>query len=262
MSDYTLTVPEAVYSRARQIAEETSQKVDEVLLGDGNTALQIMDRFLPAEWQTALGYIGLMLCLARSIPAASAATRAGEWPRLSGFALEGKTVGLLGLGSIGKEVARRLCGFACRLVAHDPAPDAAFAAEHGVTLLPLAEVTSQADFLSLHLPVLPDTHGLVNAALLVQMKRGAFLINTSRGELIDEAALFEALQSGHLRGAALDAFAAEPPGAGHPLLTLPQVIATPHMGAHADSAANAMGWGALKDCLAVLSGEQPLNRVI
>lgn len=206
--------------------------------------------------------IGLMLCLARSIPAASAATRAGEWPRLSGFALEGKTVGLLGLGSIGKEVARRLCGFACRLVAHDPAPDAAFAAEHGVTLLPLAEVTSQADFLSLHLPVLPDTHGLVNAALLVQMKRGAFLINTSRGELIDEAALFEALQSGHLRGAALDAFAAEPPGAGHPLLALPQVIATPHMGAHADSAANAMGWGALKDCLAVLSGEQPLNRVI
>lgn len=93
------------------------------------------------------------------------------------------------------------------------------------------------------------------------MKPGAFLVNTSRGELVDETALYGALKSGHLAGAALDVFAAEPLPANHPLLTLPQVIATPHTGAHADSATTAMGWSALKNCLAVLSGQEPQNRV-
>lgn len=206
--------------------------------------------------------IGLILSLARMIPAASAATKAGEWPRLSGIALEGKTVGLLGLGAIGKQVARRLCGFDCTIVAYDPAPDEAFAEECGLTLLPPGEVIARADFLSLHLPVSPETEGMVNAAFLAQMKEGAFLINTSRGELIDEKALLDALRSGQLRGAALDAFAKEPPGADNPLLALPQVIATPHMGAHTDGATNAMGWAALRDCLAVLSGEEPAHRVV
>ncbi len=206
--------------------------------------------------------IGLMLSLARMIPAASAATKAGEWPRLSGIALEGKTVGLLGLGAIGKQVARRLCSFDCTIIAHDPAPDEAFAEECGLTLLPPGEVIARADFLSLHVPVSPETAGMVNAAFLAQMKEGAFLINTSRGELIDEKALLDALQSGRLRGAGLDAFAKEPPSADNPLLALPQVIATPHMGAHTDGATNAMGWAALRDCLAVLSGEEPTYRVI
>ena len=206
--------------------------------------------------------VGLMLSLARSIPQANAATKAGGFPRLEGVALEGKVVGLLGLGAIGKQVARRLRGFDCTVLAFDTAPDERFAQARGVGLRTRAEVVSRADFLSLHLPVLPETRGLVNAAFLHQMKRGAFLINTARGELVDEAALLEALRSGHLRGAALDAFATEPPPPDHPLLALPQVIATPHTGAHTDGATNAMGRMALRDCLAVLRGEEPAHRVV
>jgi D-3-phosphoglycerate dehydrogenase len=205
--------------------------------------------------------VGLMLALARMIPQADAATKAGEWPRLAGVSLEGKVVGLLGLGSIGKQVARRLAGFDCQVLAYDPVADEAFAREQGVTLLAREEVVRRADFLSLHVPVLPETRGMVDQTFLSHMQPGAFLINTARGELIDEAALLAALQSGHLRGAALDAFAQEPPGADNPLFALPQVIATPHTGAHTDGATNAMGWGALRDCLAVLRGQEPAHRV-
>jgi D-3-phosphoglycerate dehydrogenase len=103
---------------------------------------------------------------------------------------------------------------------------------------------------------------MVDAGFLAQMKPGAFLINTARGDLIDEAALFDALQDGKLRGAALDVFARQPPSKENPLLSLPQVIASPHMGAHTDSATNAMGWMALNECLAVLRGDNPKYRVV
>jgi phosphoglycerate dehydrogenase-like enzyme len=145
---------------------------------------------------------------------ADAATKAGHWPRLSGIALEGKVVGLIGPGAIGRQMARRLHGFDCRLVAHDPEADAEFARTHEIRLLPMDDVIARADFLSLH-----------------------------------------------LRGAALDAFSREPPGPDNPLLALPNVIATPHTGAHTDGAANAMGWGALRGCLAVLRGEAPAHAV-
>ncbi len=205
--------------------------------------------------------VGLMLALARSIPAADAATKSGHWPRLSGVSLEGKAVGLLGLGAIGRQVARRLQGFDCDIVAHDPAVDDAYASSAGVRLMPADEVVGQADFLSLHVPVLPSTRGMVDARFLGRMKQGAFLVNTARGELVDEEALVQALRSGHLRGAALDAFSSEPPDPDSLLLTLPNVIATPHTGAHTDGATNAMGWGALNDCLAVLRGEEPANPI-
>ncbi len=206
--------------------------------------------------------IGLMLALARSLPALVMQTKAGQWPRTTGLTLEGKTIGLIGLGAIGKQVALRLRCFGCRIVAYDPAADAAFAAAHGVALGSLDEVLRQADFLSLHVPLTPETRGMVNAGFLARMKPGAFLINTARGEIVDEAALLEALQNGHLRGVALDVFSRQPPDPHHPLLALPQVIATPHCGAHTDGALNAMGWGALRDCLAVLRGEEPAHRVI
>jgi D-3-phosphoglycerate dehydrogenase len=206
--------------------------------------------------------IGLMISLARMIPLANQETRAGKTPRIQGVSLEGKVVGLLGLGAIGKRVARRLQGFDCTVLAYDPAVDATAAQEVGAVLCSQEEVVAKSDFLSLHVPVLPETQGMVDASFLAQMKDGAFLINTARGELIDEVALFEALKSGHLRGAALDAFAQEPPSKDNPLFSLPQVIATPHMGAHTDGATNAMGWGALRDCLAVLRGEEPIHRVV
>jgi D-3-phosphoglycerate dehydrogenase / 2-oxoglutarate reductase len=206
--------------------------------------------------------VGLMLSLARMIPAANVMTHAGEWPRLSGVSLSGKVIGLIGFGAIGQAVARRLQGFGGEVIAADPFALARTAQEYGIILVNLDTVIARSDFLSLHVPVLPETNLMVNDTFLSCMKPGSFLINTARGELIDETALLNALVCGHLRGAALDCFSAEPPGAEHALLALPQVIVTPHAGAHTDDAVNAMGWGALNACLAVLRGETPAHRVV
>jgi phosphoglycerate dehydrogenase-like enzyme len=206
--------------------------------------------------------LGMMLSLARHIPAAVEATRRGEWPRISGTSLDRKVVGIVGLGAIGKAFVVRLSGFNCRILAYDPYPDFTFAEAQKITLVSLEEVLTHSDFLSLHLPLLPATHGMVNKEFIQKMKAGAYLINTSRGEIINEADLLSALQSGHLAGAALDAFSTEPPEPNNLLLKLPQVLVTPHMGAHADSATNAMGRMALEDCLAVLSGCAPRYRIV
>jgi D-3-phosphoglycerate dehydrogenase len=205
--------------------------------------------------------IGLILSLARSIPMASSQTKAGGWPRMRGITLNGKVVGLIGFGAIGKSVARRLSSFECTILATDTNPDHEYAQSLGVQLRSLDKIVRESDFISLHLPLLPATREMVNADFLSKMKPEAFLINTSRGEIIDEVALVKALEGGRLRGAALDVFTVQPPGKDNPLLALPQVIATPHMGSHTDGAANAMGWLALKDCLAVLRGEAPQHQV-
>jgi len=205
--------------------------------------------------------LGLMLALARQIPEAVEAVHQGKFPRYSGISIEGKTIGILGLGAIGKQLARRLSGFDCKIVAYDPFADAAFAKDNHIELASVDEVIGQADFVSLHLPLLPETRGIVNEAFLNKMKRGSFLINTSRGEAINEDALLKALQSGHLKGAGLDAFAVEPPDPKNPLLALPQVVATPHLGAQTDGATSTMGWLAMRDCLAVLKGEKPAFQV-
>lgn len=206
--------------------------------------------------------LGLMLALARQIPESNEAVQQGKWPRYSGVSLEGKTVGILGLGTIGKQLARRLSGFDCRIVAYDPFADSVFARENHIELASMDEVITQADFLSLHLPLLPETRGIVNDSFLSRMKKGSFLINTSRGEAIDEGALLKALECSHLKGAGLDAFIVEPPDPKNPLLSLPQVIATPHLGAQTDGATSNMGWFAMRDCLAVLKGERPVYPVI
>jgi D-3-phosphoglycerate dehydrogenase len=206
--------------------------------------------------------VGFMLALARQIPQTVAATRSGEWPRVHGLTLDGKVVGLLGFGAVGKQVARRLEAFGCCVIAHDPFVGPDEATVWGVELLPREEVVRRADFLSLHVPVLPETRGMVNAAFLAQMKPGAYLVNTARGELVDEVALYDALQRGHVRGAALDTLRDEPPDPGHPLLALPQLLVTSHTGAHTDGAANTMGRMAMNDCLAVLRGSNPAYRVV
>ena len=205
--------------------------------------------------------LGLMLALARQIPEAVEAVHQGNWPRYAGLSLEGKTVGILGLGAIGKQLARRLAGFDCRILAYDPFGDAAAAKDLHVELTGLNAVLEAADFVSLHLPSLPETRGMVNDDFLGRMKKGSFLVNTSRGEVINEAALLKALQSGHIKGAGLDAFTVEPPDPKNPLLSLPQVIATPHLGAMTDGATSNMGWLAMRDCLAVLKNEKPAYRV-
>ena len=206
--------------------------------------------------------VGLILSLARNIPAANTATRAGDWPRLRGISIEGKTVGFYGFGAIGQHLAKRLAGFDCKLMAFDPYLDQQVATELFVEALSREDIIQKSDILSLHCPVVTDTRNMVDADFLSQMKPGALIINTARGELIDEQALFEAIQSGHIAGAAMDVFRQQPPEPNNPLLGLPNVIATPHTGSHTDGATNGMGWGALNNCLAVLRGEVPPNRVI
>jgi D-3-phosphoglycerate dehydrogenase len=206
--------------------------------------------------------IGLLFTLARRITYGDREVRAGRWPRLPGIALDGKVLGLLGFGAIGRQVARRATALGCVVRAYDPVPDHMAATELGVELLGQDDVIATSDFVSLHAPVLPDTRGMVDAAFLARMKPGAMLVNAARAELVDERALADALRTGHLAGAALDVLAQAPPTADFALAELDNVVLTPHTGAHTDLAAETMARGALENCLAVLRGEPAPNPVV
>lgn len=205
--------------------------------------------------------IGFMLCLARMIPSADQAVRSGNWPRLDGISLYEKTIGIIGFGAIGQMVAELLHPFKARLLAADPYADSKRAGELGVEIVPLQQLQEESDMVTIHVPLLPDTEHLVDEAFMRGMKKGAALINTSRGGIINEDDLCKMLEEGHLRGAALDAYREEPPALDHALFSLPQVILTPHTGAHTDDATNQMGLIAVEECLRVLKGETPLYRV-
>ena len=174
----------------------------------------------------------LLLALARKVPAADRSTRAGEWDRYShiGFELFGKTMTILGMGRIGMRVALRARAFGMRVLAYDPylVPQSPAITESGADLVSLEEALSQADVVSLHLPLTKETRQLLNADSLALMKPTAVVLNTSRGGVIDEAALASALAAGRLGGAGLDVREAEPPAPG-PLDTLPNVVLTPHI---------------------------------
>jgi D-3-phosphoglycerate dehydrogenase len=171
----------------------------------------------------------LMLALARSVASSNTAIQAGRWEKSSsGVELRGKTLGLIGLGRVGIEVAKRARIFGMDVIAYDPYVTQAAAREVEVELLPLEDVLKRADVISLHTALSPATEKMINAAAIAQMKKGARLVNCARGELIDEVALAEALKSGQLAGAAVDTFAKEPPK-DSPLIGLPNVIATPHI---------------------------------
>lgn len=173
--------------------------------------------------------LALLLALARGVPQSNAAIQAGRWEKsVSGVELRGKTIGLLGLGRVGTEVARRARALEMKVVAHDPYVTPAAAREVDVELLTLDELFQRSDVISLHTSLGPATEKMINAAAIAKMKRGARLINCARGELIDEAALAEALRAGQLAGAAVDTFAVEPPK-NSPLIGLPNLIATPHI---------------------------------
>lgn len=203
----------------------------------------------------------LILALARRVPQGDAAVKGGGWPRLVGAELAGKTLGLVGLGQIGKAVCRRAKGFGLAVVAHDLYPDEAFARSWGVRYLPLDELLGTADFLSLHAPATPGARPLIDAAALRLCKPTALLVNTARGELVDEAALAEALRAGRLAGAASDVFAEEPPPRDHPLLALDTFIATPHSAGQTDAGLRKMGEVTAENILRVLAGQPPLHPV-
>lgn len=199
--------------------------------------------------------IGLILSLARRIPEADASTRAGRWERsrFLGTELAAKTLGIIGLGNIGCEVARRAVGFCMRIVFHDPLRprDAHCVPEaREVSLSTLLEIS---DIVSVHVPLREETRNLIGAEALDRMKRGAYLVNTARGGIVDEAALLSALRSGRLAGAALDVFAAEPP-VGSALLAEPNVIATPHIGASTREAQERVSGEVARAVIRVLSG--------
>ncbi|HZT73670.1 MAG TPA: phosphoglycerate dehydrogenase [Terriglobales bacterium] len=187
--------------------------------------------------------LGMMIALARQLPRADATTRAGQWEKksLQGNELLGKTLGIVGLGRIGIEVARRARAFEMELIAHDPFVSAMAAREAGARLVELDELLATADYISLHLTLTPKTRNLLNDAAFARMKQGARLINCARGELIDEGALYSALKSGKLAGAALDVFQKEPPGSSD-LFTLPNLIATPHIAASTHEAQERVGY--------------------
>jgi len=200
---------------------------------------------------------GFLFALARHIAAAKRAVQRSSWPRVEGVGVGGKRLGLVGMGAIGKEVAVRASALGCTVVAHDPLLDQASADLRHVTRAVLDEVIATADFVSLHVPSNPDTRGMVSASFLRAMKPGAFLINTVRGDLVDEEAMADAIGGGHLAGAALDTLSCEPPQKSHVLLGLENVLVTPHMGAHSDEAVGGMSRMAAADCLGVLDGRPP-----
>jgi D-3-phosphoglycerate dehydrogenase len=196
----------------------------------------------------------LMLAAARRVPQLNAAVRRGEWPRSEGVELCGRTLGIAGLGAIGKNLAVRAKAFGMRVVAFDPYMDEAFATKHGVETGSLHKVLADADFLSLHVPLTDKTRHMIGAEALSRMKDGAVIVNTARGGIIDEAAAADALRSGRLRALCLDAFEQEPPG-NSPLMGLENVIMTPHTGAHTAEAVRAMGLMAVENLIRVLRGE-------
>ncbi len=207
--------------------------------------------------------MALILALARRLPGADLSMKTGGWDkaRFVGDEVRGKVLGLAGFGRIGRAVARRALAFDMRVIAHDPFVAPEVGADSGVALVSLAELCARADYLSLHLPVTAATRGMVDAALLASCRRGLRLINTARGELIDEAALVAAIRDGQVAGAAIDVFAAEPT-VDRTLQQLPQVIATPHIGASTHEGQERVGLEtatALRDYLQTGSARNAVN---
>ena len=206
--------------------------------------------------------VGLLVALARNIPQAHAALKQGRWERKAygGVELAGKTLGVLGFGRIGQQVARRALGLGMRVVAYDPfvAPDRF--RELGVERVETPEdVYAEADFVTLHLPLTPETRGSLDGAAFAAMRDGVRLVNAARGDLVDEAALLDALRSGKVAGAALDVFSAEPYTG--PLLELDTVVATPHLAASTDEAQDRAGVIVAEQVAAALEGKMVSNAV-
>jgi D-3-phosphoglycerate dehydrogenase len=182
---------------------------------------------------TAEHTMALLLALARRVPQGQASLKAGRWERerFVGVELRGKTLGVVGLGRIGRVVASRALGFEMKVVAFDPFVAPEQVREQGIEMASLEEVCGRADFVTVHSPLTPETRGLIGAREFALMKEGVRVINCARGGLVDERALYEAIREGRVAGAALDVFEEEPPPAGHPLLSLEEVVVTPHLGA-------------------------------
>lgn len=193
---------------------------------------------------------GMLLSLARKLPEADAGVKAGGWPHLPGWELHGRTLGLVGLGQVGRAVAARALAFGMSVQGYDP-----FASEvPGVDRVPLTDLLRSSDVISLHAPLTDENRHLIDDEVLRQARPGVVIVNTARGGLIDEAALARALASGHVAAAACDAFEHEPP-TGSPLLQAPNFLATSHLGAATLESSLRMAEAAARNALKVLAGE-------
>ncbi len=205
---------------------------------------------------------GLLLGLTRRIAENDRIIRAGGWDRTVIMPVRGRTIGLVGLGRIGRAMVPRARAFGMKVVGYDPYPDLDFCSAEGVRVCGLAELLSASDFVSLHLPLTEETHGLFHREIFARMKPSALFINTSRGGLVIEDDLYEALVSKHLAGAGLDVFDPEPPSPANPLLHLPNVISCPHMGGIDSQAMEDMATMAAQSIVDLYEGRWPVDCVM
>ena len=204
----------------------------------------------------------LMLVLAKNLLGQHGPIKEGKWPRRANLPLRGTTLGIVGMGRIGKAVALKGLAFGMKIIAYEPVPDLAFVAKHGITLGTLEEVLKQGDFVTLHLPAFAETRHLINAKTLALMKPTAFLFNTARGAVIDEGALYQALRDKKLAGAGLDVFDEEPPGAHHPFMTLDNVVLTAHTAGVDTQSRDEMALKAAECIVALSRGEWPADCIV
>jgi phosphoglycerate dehydrogenase-like enzyme len=204
----------------------------------------------------------LMLALSRRLISQHAGTAAGRWPRGSTVPLRGQTLALAGLGRIGKAMATRALAFEMNVIAHDPFADAEWAARAGVELVSFDDLFTRGDYISLHLPSTPQTRHLIGRRVLGMMKPTAYLINTARGSVVDEAALTEALREKRIAGAGLDVFEEEPPSPDNPLLRLDNVVLTPHAAGTDYKSRDDMAHSAAEAIVALSRGEWPAEKVV
>jgi len=204
--------------------------------------------------------IGLMIAIARNIPGVERELRQGAWGRHHGSELFQKTLGIIGLGNIGLGVAKRAMGFDMKVLVHDPYVSIVPKELPEIQLVSFENIIRRADFVSLHAPLNDDTRNIIGPKELAAMKPGAYLINTARGGLVDEQALFNALTTREIAGAAFDCFVDEPL-TGSPLLGLDNIVVTPHIGAHTKEAIERVGVVAAQNVINSLKGQEPLYRV-
>jgi phosphoglycerate dehydrogenase-like enzyme len=198
---------------------------------------------------------GLMLAVMRRIPQSDRAMRGGEWPLVLGYVLRGKTLGILGLGKVGAEVAAIAQAFGMRVIAWGPTLTSERAAKSQATYLPLEDVLRSADVVSVHLKLSEQSRNLMNEERLRLMKKSAFFVNTARGAIVDEQALVSMLSERAIAGAALDVFVEEPLPPKHPLLTLDNIVLTPHLGWPTDSGFEGFAELAVANILDYLDGK-------
>jgi D-3-phosphoglycerate dehydrogenase len=194
-----------------------------------------------------------MLCLARQVPMLDRKTREGHWVRSVGAELHEKTLGILGLGAVGKKTARIAAGFSMKVLACDPKLDTSYTGYNGIRPVDFDTLLRESDFLSLHLPLKPDTRHIISADAMRRMKKGAIIINTARGGLIDEAAACELIKAGHLDGLGLDVYEEEPPQ-NSPLFGLENVVFTPHTAAHTAEATAGMASMSVENLINAIKG--------